>query len=117
MFRFQLEPPSKKREYTHWARNKHLQYKYLTDYSHVYYDDYVDYMDKRLRGIKRDVPRPQEWAERVLRLYAGNRVLPVSRTDVEYWYTTKNDVKPMYSIFHPVHSKDYYDRQYKSILC
>lgn len=107
--------PCKKRQYTHWARNKHLQYRYNEEYSQVYYNDYIDYMDKRRRGINRDVPKPQEWAERSLKLYAKEKRL--SANDVAYWYTTKNQVKPMYSIFHPVHSKDYYDRQYKSIMC
>lgn len=99
----------------HWARKKHLQYKYLNEYSEVYYDDCIKYMDKRRQGIQRDVPKPQEWAERSLRLYAKEPRL--SANDVAYWYTTKNNVKPMYSIFHAVHSKEYYDRQYKSIMC
>lgn len=108
---FQLTVPAHGRIYTHWARNKHLQYKYVTEYANVYFDDCVDYLNKRQRGIERDVPRPQEWPERVLRLYAreGERLTH----DSQYWNTDKNKVKDRCSIFHAVHSKDYYRRQYK----
>lgn len=82
----------------------------------MYYDDCVDYLDKRMRGIARDPPRPQEWAERALRLYVkdGERL---TANDYKYWYTTANNKKPLYDVFHAVHSKDYYSRQYKDILC
>lgn len=39
----------------------------MYDYRLNYYDDVIDYMDKKDRGIKVDIPKPQTWAERVLR--------------------------------------------------
>lgn len=39
----------------------------MYDYRHNYYDDVIDYLDKKDRGIKSDIPKPQTWAERVLR--------------------------------------------------
>jgi len=110
-----LVPPCKSREYLHWARSKHLQYKYLTEYSKEYYHDCIDYMDKRLRGIKRDVPRPQEWSERALRLYAKDDIR-LSANDRKYWITDANKEVRKCSIFNPCHSKDYYRRQYPALL-
>lgn len=39
----------------------------MYDYRLNYYDDVIDYLDKKDRGIKAETPRPQIWAERVLR--------------------------------------------------
>ncbi|KAI8117674.1 Flightin [Lucilia cuprina] len=40
--------------YRHWVRTN-------------YYDDVIDYLDKKQVGVPRDIPRAQTWAERVLR--------------------------------------------------
>lgn len=48
-------------------RPRFLQYNYMYDYRLNYYDDVIDYLDKKDRGIKAETPRPQIWAERVLR--------------------------------------------------
>ncbi|XP_055609775.1 flightin isoform X2 [Uranotaenia lowii] len=53
--------------YKHWVRPRFLQYSYMYDYRQNYYDDVIDYLDSRSRGIQREIPRPQYWAERVLR--------------------------------------------------
>lgn len=50
-------------------RPKFLQYRYMYDYRTNYYDDVIDYLDKRGRGVNREVPRAQTWAERVLRTH------------------------------------------------
>jgi hypothetical protein len=42
----------------------------MYDYRHNYYNDVIDYLDKRQTGIKTEIPRPQTWAERVLRTNA-----------------------------------------------
>jgi len=47
----------------HWIRPKFLQYKYLYDYRTNYYNDVIDFLDKRQRGLSREIPRPQTWAE------------------------------------------------------
>ncbi|XP_046401403.1 flightin [Ischnura elegans] len=54
-----------------WTRPKHLQYSYLYDYRHNYYDDVINYLDRRSRGVTAapEIPRPQTWAERALRTY------------------------------------------------
>ncbi|KAK4877750.1 hypothetical protein RN001_010256 [Aquatica leii] len=59
--------PDKLLLFKHWIRPKFLQYNYLYDYRRNYYDDVIDYLDKRQRGLSRDVPRAQTWAERALR--------------------------------------------------
>lgn len=44
-----------------------LQYNYMYDYRVNYYDDVINYLDRRSRGVATEIPRPQTWAERVLR--------------------------------------------------
>lgn len=39
----------------------------MYDYRHNYYDDVIDYLDQRQKGLNREIPRAQSWAERVLR--------------------------------------------------
>lgn len=39
----------------------------MYDYRKNYYDDVLDYLDNRQKGIACDLPRPQYWAERVIR--------------------------------------------------
>lgn len=46
---------------------KFLQYNYMYNYRQNYYDDVIDYLDRRARGMPGDPPKPQYWAERVLR--------------------------------------------------
>lgn len=41
----------------------------MYDYRHNYYDDVISYLDKRQKGINCELPRPQTWAERVLRTH------------------------------------------------
>jgi hypothetical protein len=53
--------------YKHWVRPKFLQYRYMYDYRQNYYDDVLEYLDKRQKGIESELPRPQYWAERVIR--------------------------------------------------
>ncbi|KAL5290454.1 fln family protein [Megaselia abdita] len=54
--------------YRHWVRPKFLQYRYMYNYRTNYYDDVIDYLDKKQKGENREIPRPQTWAERVLRV-------------------------------------------------
>lgn len=53
----------------HVIRPRFLQYNYMYDYRHNYYNDVIDYLDMRNRGLKPEVPRAQTWAERVLRTH------------------------------------------------
>ncbi|XP_014285854.1 uncharacterized protein fln isoform X1 [Halyomorpha halys] len=62
----------KKQLNKHWARPRFLQYDYLYHYMHNYYDDYIEYLDNRMKGYEVERPRPQTWAERALRTYTRN---------------------------------------------
>ncbi|XP_065339857.1 flightin isoform X2 [Cloeon dipterum] len=53
----------------YFNRKRNLNYSYLYDYRHSYYDDVIKYLDGRQRGQALDLPRPQTWAERALRTY------------------------------------------------
>lgn len=50
-------------------RPKFLQYRYMYDYRTNYYNDVIEYLDKRAKGINCEPPRAQTWAERVLRTH------------------------------------------------
>ncbi|GJQ79600.1 fln [Trypoxylus dichotomus] len=67
----EVEPidPDKLLLFKHWTRPRFLQYGYLFDYRQNYYNDVIDFLDKRQKGLSRDVPRAQTWAERALRTY------------------------------------------------
>jgi hypothetical protein len=53
----------------YFNRKRNLNYSYLYDYRHSYYDDVIKYLDDRQHGKALDLPRPQTWAERALRTY------------------------------------------------
>lgn len=53
----------------YFNRKRNLNYSYLYDYRHSYYDDVIKYLDDRQKGKALDLPRPQTWAERALRSY------------------------------------------------
>ncbi|KAF2906071.1 hypothetical protein ILUMI_00098 [Ignelater luminosus] len=101
--------------FKHWIRPRFLQYKYLYNYRHNYYNDVIDYLDKRQKGLSREVPRAQTWAERVLRTYNNKR------TREEYFKTLAEDTKLVShsqlsgSFFH-YHSKQYVNRRYSNLL-
>lgn len=50
-------------------RPKFLQYRYMYDYRTNYYNDVIEYLDKRAKGVSCEIPRAQTWAERVLRTH------------------------------------------------
>ena len=97
----------------YWNRPTRLQYRYLYDYRHNYYDDVIDYLDRKTRGINRDIPRAQTWAERMLRTY--NKDLSsapnTSRTrDIELLSTIRS-----INSYYQYHSKDYLFRRYPAL--
>ncbi|EAT44355.1 AAEL004249-PA [Aedes aegypti] len=105
----------------HWVRPKFLQYNYMYNYRQNYYDDVIDYLDRRARGMPGDIPRPQYWAERVLRT---ERKTPKS-IDEMYNYTNiglkRDDKKLMYTLSNQIksynfHSKRYLNSKYSRIL-
>ncbi|XP_052752620.1 flightin isoform X2 [Galleria mellonella] len=55
--------------FKHWIRPKFLQYSYLYDYQKNYYDQLINYLDRRNKGLPVEKPRAQTWGERALRTY------------------------------------------------
>ncbi|XP_012269054.2 flightin [Athalia rosae] len=98
----------------HWVRPLILWYDYLHDYRKNYYDDVIDYLDKRQRGIWRETPRAQEWSERALRTYYS-KIYPKSpkhSADMHYWMTKFAEPSRHYSY----HTRAYYSLKYQKIL-
>jgi len=101
--------------YKHWVRPKFLQYKYMYDYRTNYYNDVIDYLDKRGRGVNREVPRAQTWAERVLRTHTNPSAL-------DYYKCQKKEDKHLIQTIaatirtHNYHTKAYINRKYSSIM-
>ena len=99
----------------HWIRPRFLQYKYLFDYRTNYYNDVIDYLDKRQRGLTREIPRPQTWAERALRTYSSQS----HQTD--YFKSLEEDHKlaaklRLTGAFYHYHTREYFNRKYSRIL-
>jgi hypothetical protein len=96
-------------------RPRFLQYKYLYDYRHNYYDDVIDYLDKRQKGLRREIPHPQTWAERTLRTYSSqiNRMESFRRLVEDTKLVTETKISGAFQLHH---SKSYINRRYSSIL-
>ncbi|KAJ6644144.1 Flightin [Pseudolycoriella hygida] len=101
--------------YRHWVRPKFLQYRYMYDYRTNYYDDVIDYLDKRGRGVNREVPRAQTWAERVLRTHTNPSAL-------EYYKGQQKEDKHLIQTIaatirtHNYHTKAYENRRAAKLL-
>lgn len=59
--------PDKLILFKHWIRPKFLPYKCIYDYRKNYYDDVMEVLESRRRGVKRNIPPAQTWAERLCR--------------------------------------------------
>ncbi|XP_044731860.1 flightin [Chrysoperla carnea] len=95
----------------HWVRPKFLNYSYLYDYRHKYYDDVIDYLNKRQRGLIAEIPRAQEWAERAFRVYTSK-----GRADnLNYQFRTNIDSRSN-AKFYRYHSSAYVHRTYAKYL-
>ncbi|XP_070501896.1 flightin isoform X1 [Chironomus tepperi] len=107
--------------YKHWVRPRFLQYNYMYDYRLNYYDDIIDYLDKKDRGIKSEPPKPQTWAERVLRTVKDK---PHSSSYEAYesaHHSSQRDQRLKITITNQInsynyHTKSYTNRKYASIL-
>ncbi|XP_076272645.1 flightin isoform X2 [Rhynchophorus ferrugineus] len=62
--------PDKLLLFKHWIRPRYLQYKYIYDYRRSYYDNVLEAIESRRKGYRTNIPRPQTWAERVLRTHS-----------------------------------------------
>ncbi|XP_037935950.1 flightin [Teleopsis dalmanni] len=102
--------------YRHWVRPKFLQYKYMYNYRTNYYDDVIDYLDKKQVGVTREIPRPQTWAERVLRTNT------CSGRDYDSYATSNKREKHLIQTLaasiraYNYHTKAYINQKYASVL-
>ncbi|KAJ8897120.1 hypothetical protein PR048_002466 [Dryococelus australis] len=107
--------PNKPIYFRYWKRPTHLQYKYLHDYRYNYYDDVIDYLDKRTRGLARDLPRPQTWAERALR----TSLYPTKYYEAPYQrlkdWELLHQIRAINNYYH-YHKYDYITRRYPALL-
>ncbi|KAH8286840.1 hypothetical protein KR018_001532 [Drosophila ironensis] len=102
--------------YRHWVRPKFLQYKYMYNYRTNYYDDVIDYIDKKQTGVSREIPRPQTWAERVLRTrnISGGGIdsyAPSAKRDKQLIQTLAASIRT-----YNYHTKAYINQRYASVL-
>ncbi|EDV97382.1 flightin [Drosophila grimshawi] len=102
--------------YRHWVRPKFLQYKYMYNYRTNYYDDVIDYLDKKQVGVSREIPRPQTWAERVLR----TRDINGNGID-NYAQSTKRDKHLIQTLAASIrtynyHTKAYINQKYAGVI-
>ncbi|XP_033208789.1 flightin [Belonocnema kinseyi] len=100
----------------HWVKPLVLNYRYIDDYRLNYYNDVIDWMDKRNKGIYRDKPRAQEWSERALQMYTlKNKNPSIKRTaDMRDMITTsKKEFKTRYYSYH---TRAFYSLKYQKIL-
>ncbi|XP_076162926.1 flightin [Ptiloglossa arizonensis] len=105
-----IEPPHYNH---HWVRPLFLNYAYLYDYRQNYYNDVIDYLNQRERGIYREPPRAQEWAERAMRTY--------DEKNIDRSYKRSADMKHIINMRHEpryysYHTRAYYSLKYQKIL-
>lgn len=102
--------------YRHWVRPRFLQYKYMYNYRTNYYNDVIDYLDKKQVGVQREIPRAQTWAERVLRSNScsGRSISQYARSckhDSHLTHTLAASIRP-----YNYHTKAYINMKYSRVL-
>ena len=99
--------------YRHWVRPQFLQYRYMYNYRTNYYDDVIDYLDKRQKGVKREPPRAQTWAERVLRTNTSSRCFETHRhkEDPHLIQVLAASIRP-----YNYHTKAYINLKYSNVI-
>ncbi|KAI8430738.1 hypothetical protein MSG28_000918 [Choristoneura fumiferana] len=104
----------KKLIFKHWVRPKFLQYNYLYDYRRNYYDDVINYLDRRNKGIATETPRAQTWGERALRTYlersGSASSARAARSDKALLRAVSTGAR-----FHRYHSKSLISRKYSTL--
>lgn len=85
-------------------------------YRKNYYDDVMDYLDQRARGVQRELPHAQTWGERILRTYTNKlqsyRIYTKRiREDLEFVEKTRSSGK----IFN-YHVKNSFNKQFSPLL-
>lgn len=78
-----------------------------------YYDDVIDYLDHRQKGLYREPPRAQEWAERAMRTYDQKNIDKSIKRSADIKHITKMVVTPRHYSYH---TRAYYSLKYQRIL-
>ena len=110
---FKLGDPNRTIIYRYWNRPTSFQYDYNYDYRRNYYNDVIDYLDTKVRGLNREIPRAQTWAERVLRTYTKDKKSAAYQrrhTDLDLLHSIRNSTN-----HYLIHSRDYLNRRYPSL--
>lgn len=105
-----IEPPKYNH---HWVRPLFLNYDYLYDYRKNYYDDVIDYLDQRQKGLFREPPRAQEWAERAMRTYDQKNIDKSIKRAADLKEITQMRLTSRYYSYH---TRAYYSMKYQKIL-
>ncbi|KAG5877477.1 hypothetical protein JTB14_029411 [Gonioctena quinquepunctata] len=94
---------------------KFLPYKCLYDYRKNYYDDVIEVIASRRRGLNRDIPRAQTWAERMCRL-RSDPLWKIDRFDrhlEDVKLVTRTEIS---GGFYNYYSKEQFNRRYSKLL-
>ncbi|XP_057328112.1 flightin [Microplitis mediator] len=103
-----------KPKYTlHWVRPLFLNYRYLYEYRQIYYNDVIDWMNKRNRGIWRELPNAEEWSERMFRNYDIKNTNRSYKRSADMRWITGYRSEPRYYSYH---TRAYYSLKYQPIL-
>ncbi|CAD6232764.1 GSCOCG00012234001-RA-CDS [Cotesia congregata] len=103
-----------KPKYTlHWVRPLFLNYRYLYEYRQIYYNDVIDWMNKRNRGIWREEPNAEEWAERMFRNYDMKNINRSYKRSADMRWITGYRCEPRHYSYH---TRAYYSLKYQPIL-
>lgn len=105
-----IEPPKYNH---HWVRPLFLNYAYLYDYRKNYYEDVIDYLNQRQKGLFREPPRAQEWGERMLRTYDEKNLDKSFKRSADMKYITNMRLTPRHYSYH---TRAYYSLKYQKIL-
>lgn len=88
-------------------------FRFLKSRRKNYYDDVIDYLNQRQKGIYREPPRAQEWAERALRTYDEKNIDKSFKRAADMKYITNMRHTTRYYSYH---TRAYYSLKYQKIL-
>jgi len=78
-----------------------------------YYDDVIDYLNSKQKGIYRELPRAQEWAERTIRTYDQKNIDKSFKRSSDMKYITNMTFTGRHYSYH---TRAYYSLKYQKIL-
>ncbi|XP_018570531.1 flightin isoform X2 [Anoplophora glabripennis] len=101
--------------FKHWIRPKFLPYKYISEYRRNYYDDIMEVLASRRKGIRRRIPPAQTWAERICRTRSNPvyKVEAFNRHLDDVKLVTKSEIS---GAFYNYYSKEQFNRRFSRLL-